>query len=94
MDIDIERIAQLAYLSLKEDEKEPLKKDLNKILKHVEELNELDVSKVEPTSHVLNLENVYRKDVPSNDPLRDAMLKNAPDSEGVYFKVPKVIEES
>lgn len=94
MQIDIVKVAQLARVNLKEDEKVRLKKDLESILEYVAQLNELDTDKVQPTSHVLNLENVFRKDVARKSEVRDAVLKHAPKVEGKFFKVPKVIEEA
>ncbi|MBI4971053.1 MAG: Asp-tRNA(Asn)/Glu-tRNA(Gln) amidotransferase subunit GatC [Candidatus Omnitrophica bacterium] len=93
MQVDIVKVAQLARIKLKDAEKVKLQKDLNSILDYVAQLNELDTKNVEPTSHVLNLENVYRKDDVKNWPIRDEVLKYAPlTADGKYFKVPKVIE--
>lgn len=93
MHMDIEKVALLARIKLKEDEKVKLQKDLDSILEYVAQLNELDTKNVEPTSHVLNIENVYRKDEVKKWPVRDEVLKFAPmTADGKYFKVPKVIE--
>ena len=93
MHMDITKVAQLARIKLKEDEKVKLQQDLNHILDYVAQLNELDTKNVEPTSHALNIENVYRKDEVKIWPVRDEVLKFAPLSvDGKYFKVPKVIE--
>ncbi len=94
MKMDIIKVAQLARLNLKENEKEKLNKDLESILNYVAQLDELDTKAIEPTSHVLNLENVYRKDIVKAWPVRDQLLKFAPKVEGKFFKVPKVIEEA
>ena len=94
MKIDIEKVAALAKLRLKEGEKQKLEKDLGNILSYVEQLNQLDTSKVEPTSHVLNLENVFREDVIKPWLVRDELLKHAPQAKGKFFEVPKVIEEN
>lgn len=93
MHMDIEKVALLARIKLKEDEKVKLQKDLDSILEYVAQLNELDTKNVEPTSHALNIENVYRKDEVKIWPVRDEVLKFAPmTADGKYFKVPKVIE--
>jgi aspartyl-tRNA(Asn)/glutamyl-tRNA(Gln) amidotransferase subunit C len=92
MAFNIEKIAQLARLSLKPEEKKKLEKDLESILAYVETLNALDTSKVEPTSHVLNIENVFRKDETHPSDVRDKVLEHAPAREGKFFKVPKVVE--
>lgn len=93
MSFEIEQIAELARLSLKPDEKAKLKKDLESILAYVDELKKVNTEKVEPTSHVLNLENVFRKDEVRPSEVRDETLKHAPSREGNFFKVPKIIDQ-
>jgi aspartyl-tRNA(Asn)/glutamyl-tRNA(Gln) amidotransferase subunit C len=92
MSFKIEKIAELARLNLKPDEAKKLEKELEAILGYVKNLDSLDTSKVEPTSHVLNLENVFRKDEVKPSGVRDEVLKHAPQTEGKFFKVPKVVE--
>ena len=93
MSFQIEQIAELARLSLKPEEKEKLKKDLEAILAYVEQLKSVPTDSVEPTSHVLNLENVYRSDKVRPSDVREDVLKHAPRREGNFFKVPKIIEQ-
>lgn len=93
MNMDIVKVAQLARLNLKQEEKAKLEKDLAHILDYVAQMNQLKTQDVEPTSHVLNLENVYRKDQIKSWPVRDELLRHAPAVEGKFFKVPKVIAE-
>ena len=62
MKIDINKISKLARLNLTPGEKPKLEKDLESILGYVSKLDKLDTAKIEPTSHVLDFENVYRKD--------------------------------
>lgn len=93
MDFKIEKVAELARLNLKAEEKAKLEKDLGNILKYVESLSAIPTDKVEPTSHVLNLENVFRKDEIIPSQVRDKVLKHAPQSEGKFFKVPKVVDK-
>lgn len=92
MEFKIEKIAELARLNLKPEEAKKLEKELEAILGYVKNLEMLDTSKVEPTSHVLNLENVFRKDEVAASDVRDAVLKHAPSAEGKFFKVPKVVD--
>jgi aspartyl-tRNA(Asn)/glutamyl-tRNA(Gln) amidotransferase subunit C len=88
---DVEYIATLARLSFTDDEKEAMTHDLNQILNYVEKLNELNTDHVEPLSNMGDRTNVLRDDVPiPSIPNRDA-LKNAPDWQDRFFKVPKVI---
>ena len=93
MSFEIEQIAELARLSLKPEEKAKLKKDLESILAYVEQLKSVPTDHVEPTSHVLNLENVFREDRVHPTEVRDEVLKHAPQREGNFFKVPKVIDQ-
>ena len=88
---DVEHIAELARLEFSPQEKEKFTHQHNDILKYIDKLNELDTSKVEPLSHVIELSNVFREDVvkPSISP--EEALKNAPAKTGSLFKVPKVI---
>ena len=92
--INIEQIAELARLNLKPEEKAKLSKDLESILAYVDQLTELNTDKVQPTSHVLTIENVFRKDAVKPSQIRDAVLKHAPKREEKFFKVPKVIESA
>ncbi len=91
--MDIKQIADLARLNLRPEEKDKLAGDLESILAYVDQLQEVDVTSVEPTSHVLPIENVFRKDEARPSGVRDRVLEHAPKREGSFFKVPKVIEE-
>jgi aspartyl-tRNA(Asn)/glutamyl-tRNA(Gln) amidotransferase subunit C len=88
---DVEHIAELARLEFDAKEKEKLTHELNDILKYIEKLNELDTSKVEPLSHVIELNNVFREDVVIPSIPTEEALKNAPEKTETFFKVPKVI---
>ena len=92
MEFKIERVAELARLNLKPEEKEKLEKDLGAILDYVKNLDKLDTKNVEPTSHVLDLENVYRKDEVQVSNAADKALEHAPHPEGRFFKVPKIVQ--
>ena len=93
MSLDIEKIAELARLTVKPEEKAKLQKDLGAILAYVEQLKGLNTAGVETTSHVLNLENVFRADEARLSQVRDKALRHAPQSEGTLFKVPKVVDK-
>jgi aspartyl-tRNA(Asn)/glutamyl-tRNA(Gln) amidotransferase subunit C len=92
MDIDIEYVAKLARMNLTGEQKSKLSKQLSDILSYIEKLKQLDVSAVEPMSHVLPLQNVFRKDKVNPSLPLDKVLKNAPAASGDNFSVPKVIE--
>ena len=88
---DVEHIAKLAKLEFTEDEKVKFTEQFNEILSFMEKLNELDTSKVEPLSHVIELQNVFRDDVVKPSLSTEEALKNAPAKTEQFFKVPKVI---
>ena len=92
MELDIEKVAKLARLNLKPEEKTKLSKDLENILGYVKTLEKLNTGGVEPTSHVLNLENVFRPDEAKDSQVRDKALAQAPQTEGKFFKVPKTVD--
>jgi aspartyl-tRNA(Asn)/glutamyl-tRNA(Gln) amidotransferase subunit C len=92
MEINIERVAELARLNLKPEEKQKLEKDLGAILDYVKNLDKLDTKNVEPTSHVLNMENVFRADEAKPSEAAHKALEHAPQTEGSFFKVPKIVQ--
>lgn len=81
-------VAKLARLGLSEEEVETMAGELSGILEHVDRIAELDLDDVPPTSHVVELENVLRPDVPHESLSRDAALAPAPDPEEGAFRVP------
>lgn len=89
---EVDRIAKLARLSITSEEKAIFGSQLGKTLDYIKKLNELDTSDVEPTSHVIELINVMRKDVLIQSLPVDDMLQNAPDRSGSFYRVPKIIE--
>lgn len=91
MEFKIERVAELARLNLKPEEKQKLEKDLGAILSYVQKLSALDTEGVEPTSHVLNMENVFRKDECMPSDAAEKALAHAPHADGRFFKVPKIV---
>jgi aspartyl-tRNA(Asn)/glutamyl-tRNA(Gln) amidotransferase subunit C len=88
---DVEHVAALARLSFSEEEKQKLTAQLNEILRYMEQLNTLDTANIEPLSHVIELQNVFREDVQRPSLPREEALKNAPSKTEEFFKVPKVI---
>lgn len=99
---DVERVAELANLELTSGEKAAMLRDLNSVLGYFAQLNELDTSSVPPMAQVDDLlivgreaENAtlrLRPDEVAPSLNREQVLACAPDTDGVYFKVPKVIE--
>ena len=87
---DVEHVAKLARLELTEDEKEKFTKQLGDVLKHVDAMNEVDTSNVEPMAHAIDFVNVMREDNKIYENTREELMSNAPDVEGEFFKVPKI----
>jgi aspartyl-tRNA(Asn)/glutamyl-tRNA(Gln) amidotransferase subunit C len=81
-------VAHLARLELREDEAERLEGQLNDILEAVSKVSELDLSDVPPTSHPLEVVNVWGDDEPVPCLSSEEALANAPEREGDFFKVP------
>ena len=94
-DKEVRYVADLANLRLSDEEVQKMSQDLGQILTHIEQLNELDTSDVEPMAQVLyNADETatLREDVPHTPLSNQEALANAPASGAGYFKVPKVIE--
>ena len=88
----VRQIAHLARVQLNESEVEEFSEQLSDILTYVDQLNELDTSKVEPTTHPLRMSNVFRADEVGKSLSNEAALANAPKTHGEFFAVPKVLE--
>ena len=92
---EVRRVADLANLALREDEVARMAHDLDEILQHIDKLNELDTSDVEPMAQVLfdAEETATLREDRERTPLSNAdAVANAPVTSGGYYKVPKVIE--
>lgn len=89
----IDKLANLARLQFNQEEKENLRKDLERMIAFVDKLNELNTEGVEPLLHMSDSINVLREDVVQGSISREEGMKNAPDTDGVYFRVPKVINK-
>ena len=88
----VRRIAKLARIALPEDRVAPMEGELNDILKWVEQLNEVDVTGVEPMTSVVAQSLRLRDDVVTAGGDAAAIVANAPQSEDNFFLVPKVVE--
>ena len=89
---DVQALSHLARIQLTEEELARFAGQLEEILSHVEKLKAAKTEGVPPTSHVLPLSNVFREDKLQPPLPNDQALANAPEKEGPYFKVPKVID--
>jgi aspartyl-tRNA(Asn)/glutamyl-tRNA(Gln) amidotransferase subunit C len=81
-------VAKLARLKFSEEEIERLAPELSEILEHVERMDRVDLEGVEPTSHVVELQNVLREDVPRDSLPKERALEQAPDAADGGFRVP------
>lgn len=89
---EVEHVAKLARLDLSDQEKDMFTDQLSNILTYIDQLNELDTKDVEPTSHVLDINNVMREDVTHESLSQKRALANAPDRAAGHYRVPKIIE--
>ncbi len=92
MKMDIEKVAKLARLELSEEERETFGNQLEQILAYMEQLNRLDTTGVEPTSHAIPICNVFREDEVKPSCPQEEVLTIAPAEEEGHFKVPRIIE--
>jgi aspartyl-tRNA(Asn)/glutamyl-tRNA(Gln) amidotransferase subunit C len=92
MKMDIEKVARLARLALSDEEKAAFGDQLEQILTYMEQLNRLDTTGVEPTSHAIPMSNVFREDEVRPSSPREEVLGIGPDAEDGHFKVPRIIE--
>ena len=88
----VKRVARLARIAVSDAEAEKLTGDLNTILGFVEQLNEVDVSGVEPMTAVVAMKAKMREDVVTDGEKADKVLANAPGGNDRFFVVPKVVE--
>ncbi|MFV9511450.1 Asp-tRNA(Asn)/Glu-tRNA(Gln) amidotransferase subunit GatC [Tepidibacillus sp. LV47] len=89
---EVEHVANLARLTLTEEEVDLFTVQLSSILDFAQKLNELYTDHVKPTSHALNITNVFRDDVVRESIPREIALKNATEQKDGQFKVPPVLE--
>lgn len=89
---EVSKIALLARLELSEEEAATFTEQLDHILDYFHKLESLDTSSVDPTAHVVDIEDAYRDDVVTNPPAGDELRANAPSADGTSFRVPKIIE--
>ena len=89
----VRKVAKLSRLSLTEAEVEEFSGQISAILEYMEKMNELDTSNVEPLAHCLPVSNVFREDAVKESLGIEKTLANAPDRDGEFFKVPKILDD-
>src|SRR5258706_16326984 len=88
---DVQKVAKLARLAIDPAKAERFTGQIEHILEYVDKIRSLDTSGVEPMAHVLPLHNVLREDVVEAALPLEQVLRNAPDTDGPFFKGPKII---
>jgi len=88
---DVEYVAKLAKLELDEEQKKIFLEQLNDILSYFTKLNELNTEKVEPTSHVLYLNNTFHEDIPEPSLSQKTVMSLTGHNKNGYFRVPKIL---
>ena len=89
--MDIEHLAKLARLKLTDAEKEKFSNQMGTIIKYIEKLSELNTDNVEPTAHVLGLNNVFREDAVTKPLTEQAPINGSPVHSKGHYEVPKII---
>ena len=88
---EVEHVAWLAHIELSEQEKTLFTEQFNEILDYFKKIDEVDTEGVEPTYHVLDLNNISRKDETTPSLPTEKALKNAPKREKKFFKAPRIV---
>jgi aspartyl-tRNA(Asn)/glutamyl-tRNA(Gln) amidotransferase subunit C len=89
----VRKVAHLARLKVTPEEEEKFTTELGSILEYFEQLKELDTENVQPTTRAIDVSNISRPDQLKPYENRDSLLGSAPESDGDYFKVPKILKE-
>ena len=92
--MDIDHAAVLARLHITQSEKELFAGQVQSIINYIEKLNELDTTSVEPTAHILPINNVFREDSLRDSLPRNKALQNAPQKDDDFYRVPRIIENN
>ncbi len=89
----VDKLAQLSRLEFDAESKEKIMSDLQRMIEFVDKLNEIDTENVEPLKYITDEQNVLRKDEIIKTITKEEALRNAPQRDSDYFKVPKVIKK-
>ena len=88
---EVKKVANLARLNITEDEEVAFTTQLNSILEYFDQLSELDTTNVKPTTRAIETSNITRTDTLTPFPAKEDLLKAAPEQQGEFFRVPKII---
>ncbi|KAA6447688.1 Asp-tRNA(Asn)/Glu-tRNA(Gln) amidotransferase subunit GatC [Bacillus swezeyi] len=89
---EVKHVAHLARLAITDEEAAMFTEQLDSIISFAEELNEVDTENVKPTTHVLQMKNIMREDVPDQGLPVEDVVKNAPDHKDGYIRVPSILD--
>ena len=89
---EVKHVAHLARLAITDEEAAMFTEQLDSIISFAEELNEVDTENVKPTTHVLQMKNIMREDVPDKGLPVEDIVKNAPDHKDGYIRVPSILD--
>ncbi|AAU22315.1 Asp-tRNA(Asn)/Glu-tRNA(Gln) amidotransferase subunit GatC [Bacillus sp. GM2] len=89
---EVKHVAHLARLAITDEEAAMFTEQLDSIISFAEELNEVDTENVKPTTHVLQMKNIMREDVPDKGLPVEDVVKNAPDHKDGYIRVPSILD--
>src|SRR5687768_1219732 len=89
----IDNLAKLSHLSFNEEERKEIKADLQEMISFIEKLKEVNTEGIPPLLHMSSNVNILREDVVRGSLSREEALKHAPETDGTFFKVPKVIRK-
>ena len=89
----IDNLTKLSHLSFNEEERKEIKADLQEMISFIEKLKEVNTEGIPPLLHMSSNVNILREDVVRGSVSREEALKNAPETDGTFFKVPKVIRK-
>ncbi|GAG92834.1 unnamed protein product [marine sediment metagenome] len=87
---DVKHVAELAELKFGEKDIEKITSQLDRILDHIANISSVNTEGIPPTSHILDIKNVFREDTAEESVTQESALKNAPDEANDGFKVPKI----
>jgi len=90
---EVLKVASLARLSLSDQEISEFGRQLTEILSYVATLEELDLEETEPMPHAVDACNVFREDTQGDSLTRDEALANAPQTDGLFFMVPQILDQ-
>jgi aspartyl-tRNA(Asn)/glutamyl-tRNA(Gln) amidotransferase subunit C len=90
---DVDHIAKLSRLELSEAEKEKFTRQLDQILASAEALKRVPTDQIVPTSHAIPMDTLFREDEPRVWPDKEALLSNAPERDGDFYSVPRILED-